>query len=332
MRRGANATGKFGPFSGIETGSRPSCHHLNSSACDIYLSEEEETLRIWISFVAGDKASAVSITVKHTELTGSKSACGWGRGVLLELLLPSGLQHLNHVSRAPPPCISPQKVMDILSLAAWPLVILFHRPAPRCSRHNGRRSASSQLIFWQTWSSKLVSFGKGLTKALFNTLPESIKTSEQHVSFFFVLSFASWSLCVRLYPGFRLPCVFPPNCPYYWWRSKVNMTDGQYVIRISPYMMFNWGWPMVGIKEILKNKVTIFQMKLCSSLTYALYKQTKLMETKLMMHVSRIQQRKKLTKKKPLLDSVQKSGIMYETGYMWQSDVFLMLLWVYLEA
>lgn len=104
---------------------------------------------------------------------------------MLQPPLHSGLQHLNHVLWVPPLCISPLKVMEILSLAAWPLVILFHRPAPCWSQHNGRRSASSQSIFWQTWLSKLVSFGKGMTKDLFNTLPESIKTSEQHASFFF---------------------------------------------------------------------------------------------------------------------------------------------------
>lgn len=226
----------------VHTGRRTSRFHLNSSSCDIYLSEQEETFSIWISFVAEDKGSLVSLTAKHTELTSCKSACGWGWGVLLELLLPSGLQHLNHVSWAPPPCISPQKVMDILSLAAWPLVILFHRPAPRWSQHNSRHWASSQSIFWQTWSSKLVSFGKDLTKDLFNTLPESIKTSEQHVSFCFVLSFPSWRPCLWLYPGIKLPCLFPPNCPYYQRRSKVNMTDGQCVIKISPLGVARVTW------------------------------------------------------------------------------------------
>lgn len=153
-----------------------------------------------------------------------------GGGVVLELPLPSGLQHLNHVSRAPPLSISPQKVMDILSLAAWPLVILFHRPAPCWSQHNGRRSASSQSIFQQTWSSKLVSFGKGMTKDLFNTLPESIKTSEQRVSFFFVLLLPFLVTLCDFYPGFKLRCVYPTNCFHYWvvikgwngWRSVWN--------------------------------------------------------------------------------------------------------------
>lgn len=124
-----------------------------------------------------------------------------GGGAVPEFPLPSGLQHLNHVPQAPPLCISLQKVMDILSLAAWPLVILFHRPAPRWSQHNGGSSASSQSILWQTWSSKLVSFGKGTTKDLFNTQPESIKTSEQHGSFFFVLLLPSLVTVYDFIPG-----------------------------------------------------------------------------------------------------------------------------------
>lgn len=99
----------------------------------------------------------------------------------------SCLQQLNHISRPRPFVSDPLQVMKILSLAAWPLVILFHRPAPCWSQHNGRRLASSQSISWQTWLSKLVSFGKGMTKDLFNIVARSIKASEQHVSIFFLL-------------------------------------------------------------------------------------------------------------------------------------------------
>lgn len=77
--------------------------------------------------------------------------------------------YISITSWCPPLCISRQKVMDILSLSAWPLVILFHRPEPYWREHNGGRSTSSQSIFWQTWSSKLVCFGKGMTKDLFTT-------------------------------------------------------------------------------------------------------------------------------------------------------------------
>lgn len=97
------------------------------------------------------------------------------------------LLQLNHISRLRPFVSDPLQVMKILSLAAWPLVILFHRPAPCWSQHNGRRLASSQSIPWQTWLSKLVSFGKGMTKDLFNIVARSIKASEQHVSIFSLL-------------------------------------------------------------------------------------------------------------------------------------------------
>lgn len=193
---------------------RSICHHLKSSVHDIYFSEKKRGNTFPLNIFCGWKQSLPGVCNHETyRLTGSKSACGWGVRWLLELPLPSGLQHLNHVSRAPPLCISPQKVMDILSLAAWPLVILFHRPAPCWSQHNGRRSASSQSIFRQTWSSKLVSFGKGMTKDLFNTLRESIKTSEQHVSFFFVLLLPSLATVCDFYPGFKLLCVFPTKLP-----------------------------------------------------------------------------------------------------------------------
>lgn len=108
-----------------------------------------------------------------------------GFEVVLKLSLPSGLQHLNHIRWAPPLRVSLLKVMEILSLAAWPLLILFHRPTPCWNQHNDGCLASSQSIFWETWSSKLVSFGKGMTKDFFNTIVESIKPSGQHVSYFF---------------------------------------------------------------------------------------------------------------------------------------------------
>ncbi len=69
-----------------------------------------------------------------------------------------------------------------------------------------------------------------MTKDLFNTQPESIKTSEQHVSLF--LSFY-FPVC-DFYPGFKLLCVFPTNRSATGWRSKVKMADSQCVIRISP--------------------------------------------------------------------------------------------------
>lgn len=134
--------------------------------------------------MAEDKASPGVSNHETYRVTGCESACGVGVGSAP--LWSSTSQSCLPGPR--PPRISPQKVMDILSLAAWPLVILFHRPAPRWSPHNGGRSASSQSILRQTWSSKLVSFGKGLTEDLFSTLQESIKSSEQHVSFFFVPS------------------------------------------------------------------------------------------------------------------------------------------------
>lgn len=151
--------------------------------------------------------------------------------------LPSALQHLNHIFRALPICISPMKVMEILSLAAWPLVILFHRPAPRWSQHNGRRSTSSQSIFWQTWSSKLVSFGKGMTKDLFNTLTKSIKTSEQHVSFFFVLYFPPSPLCVTSIQGSSSCMCFLQTASTTVQRSKVKMAASHCVIQVFPWLV-----------------------------------------------------------------------------------------------
>lgn len=168
--------------------------------------QKEEPHPLSISFLAEKQSLLHVCNHEKYRLTGSKSACVWGE-VALELPLPSGLQHLNHIFRALPICISPLKVMEILSLAAWPLVILFHRPAPCWSQHNGRHTASSQSIFRQTWSSKLVSFGKGMTKDLFSTLPESIKTNEQHVSFFFVLLLPFLATVCDFYPGQAPVCV-----------------------------------------------------------------------------------------------------------------------------
>lgn len=114
--------------------------------------------------------------------------------------------NISITSQFPPLCISRQKVMDILSLPAWPLVILFHRPTPRWRKHNGGRCTSSQSIFWQTWSSKLVCFGKGMTKDLFNTPVNQYKGQWMACAVSFSSSFFPSHLAlVRLPPCFHLP-------------------------------------------------------------------------------------------------------------------------------
>lgn len=145
----------------------------------------------------------------------------YGGVVVLELSLLPCLQHLNHVLPAPPFCINPLEVTEIFSLAAWPLVILFHRPVPHWNQHNSGCSAASQLIFWQTWSSKLVSFGKGMTKDLFNTIAKSIKTSEQHVSLFSPFYFPSLPQCDSRFKllfvfFFKLPLQLPEDQRLKW--------------------------------------------------------------------------------------------------------------------
>lgn len=143
-----------------------------------------------------------TLTVRHLH----------ARDVFFETAIPL-VFNISITSQFPPLCISRQKVMDILSLPAWPLVILFHRPAPRWRKHNGGRCTSSLSIFWQTWSSKLVCFGKGMTKDLFNTPVNQYK--DQWMAC--VLFFFSSSIFSRLHLAFvRLPPCFHLTEPLAW--------------------------------------------------------------------------------------------------------------------
>lgn len=136
-----------------------------------------------------------TLTVKHLH----------ARDVFLKTAIPL-VFNISITSQFPPLCISRQKVMDILSLPAWPLVILFHRPTPRWRKHNGGRCTSSQSIFWQTWSSKLVCFGKGMTKDLFNTPVNQYKDQWMACVVSFSSSFFPLAPCAR-----KTPTLLPPS-------------------------------------------------------------------------------------------------------------------------
>lgn len=159
----------------------------------------------------------VSATVKLTDYRAANLHARGGAAVGPQLPSPPVFNISITSLWAPPLCISPPKeVMDILSLAAWPLVILFHRPAPRWRPTQWRPLSLLPVDTPTDLIEQISILWWGHDQRPFQHPPQinrDRRTACFRLFFFFVLSLPFLATACDFYPGSSSRVRFPTSGP-----------------------------------------------------------------------------------------------------------------------